>query len=82
MPIYEYKAIIDENNEGCEKCRDGFDKIQKSSDDPIEKCPECGGPVKKAISSFGVTYGVDFRAKGTGLHKLVRKDKGVYEKKY
>ncbi len=82
MPIYEYKAIITEDNEGCEYCRNVFEVIQKMSDPPIEKCPKCGGPVKKIISRVGVKYGTDFRFRHSGLHKLVRRDKGVYEKMY
>jgi hypothetical protein len=38
--------------------------------------------VARLISSFGVAYGLDYRAKGTGLTKLVRRDKGTYEKQY
>ena len=32
MPIYEYK---------CSNCGHQFEKIQKFSDDPLKKCPNC-----------------------------------------
>ena len=48
MPIYEYQAV---NPEGaCPDCRNGFELIQQVSEKPLEKCPSCGGKVKKMIS--------------------------------
>lgn len=82
MPVYEYKTKNEPEGIGCDYCRAGFEKIQKSTDEPLSVCPKCGGAVKKVISRFGVSFSLDFKAKDTGLHKLVRKDKGVYEKKY
>jgi putative FmdB family regulatory protein len=48
MPIYEYRAPKD----GCLYCRNGFDMIQKMSDNILVKCPRCGSAVKKAICTF------------------------------
>jgi putative FmdB family regulatory protein len=42
MPVYEY---------GCEKCGEVFEVKQKFSDDPIEECKFCKGPVQKLISA-------------------------------
>ncbi|HIE07655.1 MAG TPA: zinc ribbon domain-containing protein [Desulfarculaceae bacterium] len=42
MPIYEYK---------CEKCENQFEMLQKITAEPLQECPECGGPVYKLISS-------------------------------
>jgi len=53
MPLYEYE---------CEKCGHRFEKIQKFSDPPIEKCPTCGKPVHKQVSSPA------FQFKGTGWY--------------
>ena len=52
MPLYEYE------------CDNGhrFEKIQKFSDPPIEKCPTCGKPVHKQVSSPA------FQFKGTGWY--------------
>jgi putative FmdB family regulatory protein len=53
MPLYEYQ---------CKKCGHLFEKIQKFSDKPIKKCPECGGPVEQTISAPAVQF------KGSGWY--------------
>ena len=53
MPLYEYQ---------CKKCKHKFEKIQKFSDPPIRKCPECGGPVEKLLHAPAVQF------KGTGWY--------------
>lgn len=53
MPLYEYQ---------CKKCKHKFEKIQKFSDQPIKKCPECGGPVEKLLHAPAVQF------KGTGWY--------------
>ena len=53
MPLYEYQ---------CKKCKHRFEKIQKFSDAPIKKCPECGGSVEKLLSSPAVQF------KGSGWY--------------
>lgn len=53
MPLYEYQ---------CKKCKHKFEKIQKFSDRPIKKCPECGGPVEKLLHAPAVQF------KGTGWY--------------
>lgn len=53
MPLYEYQ---------CKKCRHRFEKIQKFSDKPVKKCPECGGPVEQVISAPAVQF------KGSGWY--------------
>jgi putative FmdB family regulatory protein len=67
MPLYEYE------------CEAGhrFEKIQKFSDPPIEKCPTCGQPVHKLVSSPA------FQFKGTGWYitDYARKDQDTKETK-
>ncbi|MDD2558202.1 MAG: zinc ribbon domain-containing protein [Desulfuromonadaceae bacterium] len=46
MPIYEYE---------CNKCGLVFEARQKFSDAPLQECKECGGGVKKLISSTAFT---------------------------
>ncbi len=41
MPIYEYQ---------CDACQHRFDAFQKITDEPLSRCPECGGPVHKLVS--------------------------------
>jgi putative FmdB family regulatory protein len=53
MPLYEYQ---------CTKCGHRFEKIQKFSDKPIKKCPQCGGRVEQVISAPAVQF------KGSGWY--------------
>jgi putative FmdB family regulatory protein len=81
MPIFEYRAVDTEKG-GCDYCRNIFEKLHKSGEKVLENCPKCNGSVQKLISRVGITYGLDFKARGTGLHKLVKRDTGTYEKMY
>lgn len=47
MPIYEYQ---------CTKCRHVCEVLQKAKDKPPRKCPKCGGPVIKLISSPAIQF--------------------------
>ena len=53
MPLYEYQ---------CDKCLHRFEVIQKFADPPIDVCPQCGGAVKKLLSSPAIQF------KGTGWY--------------
>jgi putative FmdB family regulatory protein len=53
VPIYEYK---------CKKCGHIFERIQKFSDPPARKCPECGGAVEQVLSAPAVQF------KGSGWY--------------
>jgi putative FmdB family regulatory protein len=53
MPIYEYQ---------CGKCHEVCEVLQKAKDKPPEKCPRCGGPMVKRISSPAIQF------KGTGWY--------------
>lgn len=53
MPIYEYK---------CTKCEKEQEFIQKFSDNPVTTCPDCGGEMKKLISTNS------FVLKGSGWY--------------
>lgn len=53
MPLHEYQ---------CKKCKHKFEKIQKFSDPPIKKCPECGSPVEQLLHAPAVQF------KGTGWY--------------
>lgn len=53
MPMYEY---------GCSDCGNQFEVRQKFSDQPLAKCPQCGGPVAKLISQ------TSFALKGSGWY--------------
>jgi len=53
VPLYEYQ---------CKKCKHRFEKIQKFSDPPVKKCPECGSPVEKLLHAPAVQF------KGSGWY--------------
>jgi putative FmdB family regulatory protein len=53
MPIYEYK---------CGACGHKFEKLQKIADPPCKKCPQCGGALRKLISSPAIQF------KGNGFY--------------
>jgi putative FmdB family regulatory protein len=55
MPHYDYK---------CEKCGNIFEEFQTITEKHVEKCPKCGGNVKRLIGGGG---GIIF--KGTGFYK-------------
>ncbi|MEI6970135.1 MAG: zinc ribbon domain-containing protein [bacterium] len=83
MPIYEYQ--VRDGADGCDSCRHVFEVFQKMADQPLDKCPECGAAVSRMISTHAVgasKSGFDARAKNAGFHKLVKRDKGTYEKSY
>jgi len=54
MPIYDYK---------CEKCG-RFEKVQRITEEPLQVCPECGGPVERLISK-----NVGIVLKGAGFYQ-------------
>jgi len=59
MPIYEYK------------CANGhvFDVIQKMSDEPLDKCQECGAPAERVLHPVAIHF------KGSGFHNTDYKTK-------
>ena len=61
MPIYEYE---------CRRCGQRFELIQKFSDKPRQRCPECSGKVDRLISPPAIRF------KGTGWYVTDYADKG------
>jgi putative FmdB family regulatory protein len=55
MPIYEYQ---------CEACGHILETLQKISDEPLTKCPECGKDALKKLVSASA-----FRLKGGGWYE-------------
>lgn len=53
MPLYAYE---------CGKCGVRFERRQSFSEDPIRKCPECGGEVHRLIQPAGIIF------KGSGFY--------------
>jgi putative FmdB family regulatory protein len=68
MPLYEYE---------CEKCGRRFERIQKFSDPPADRCPHCGADsVRKLISSPAI----QFKGSGWYITDYARKDAGSSDK--
>lgn len=65
MPLREYQ---------CKKCKHRFEKIEKFSDKPLKKCPQCGGPLEEVLSAPAVQfkgsgwYVTDYAKKGGGTN--------------
>ena len=53
MPIYEYV---------CEKCGKHLEVMQKMSDAPLKRCPDCRGKLEKVFSQ------TSFQLKGSGWY--------------
>ena len=63
VPLYEYE---------CQACHFRFEKLQRLSDPPPPKCPECGGKIAQMMSTSSVQfkgsgwYVTDYQRKGSG----------------
>ena len=63
VPLYEYE---------CQACLFRFEKLQRLSDPPPKKCPECGGKIVQMMSASSVQfkgsgwYVSDYQRKGSG----------------
>jgi putative FmdB family regulatory protein len=62
MPTYDYR---------CKECGITFELFQKMTDEPIKKCIECGGEVKRLIGA-----GLTPIFKGSGFYETDYKKKG------
>lgn len=76
MPVYDYL-----HTDGIgEECVPLFE-VQHSMSQRLERCPVCGHPVKKVLSTF--SRGKDILSssniKEKGFTRWKRKSKGVYE---
>jgi putative FmdB family regulatory protein len=65
MPIYEYV---------CEKCGHHLEVMQKMSDPPLSKCPQCRGKLEKIFSQ------TSFQLKGSGWYLTDYSRRGQTEK--
>jgi putative FmdB family regulatory protein len=83
VPTYVYKA----KEAGCGLCRDTFERKQSMNDPPLERCPECGGPVERVICAPFLRTGrsdksvlADDNLKKHGFTKLINEGGGKYRK--
>lgn len=54
MPTYEYR---------CKSCGHEMEVQQAFSDQPLDTCPECEGPLRKVYGNVGIAF------KGSGFYK-------------
>lgn len=59
MPTYDYR---------CQSCDSRFEVWQKITDEPVETCPTCGGPVRRVLHPVGLVF------KGSGFYKTNHRD--------
>lgn len=81
MPIYRYVP----GTAGCPTCRDGIERLQRMSDPPLERCPDCAAALERVIGVPSVISGGSHLLRETHLAKhgftQYRKvGKGKYEK--
>ncbi|MBT8477513.1 MAG: zinc ribbon domain-containing protein [Gemmatimonadetes bacterium] len=74
MPTYEYE---------CRDCGHAFERFQGINEDPATECPECGGKVRRLISSGGGLvfkgpgfYATDYRSAASGGGKQPKEQSG------
>ena len=84
MPTYVYETVVPDGQQPVR-----FEVFQKMADDPLEKHPETGEPVRRVIVpvNIGGTWTqAESRLKSdkgiarSGLTKYVKTDDGKYEK--
>ena len=82
MPIYEYE---------CRRCGHRLENMQRISDPPLKRCPECRGALRKLISApafqfkgsgwYVTDYGSKKPAEGKGEGAAETKGEGAAETK-
>lgn len=65
MPTYEYR---------CKDCGHEFEAVQAFTDDPLQRCPECEGPIRKLFGAVGISF------KGSGFYKTDSRSGGSSSK--
>jgi putative FmdB family regulatory protein len=71
VPIYEYR---------CNDCGAVFEVFQKFSDDPVEICEKCSGPVTKVLHPAAIHFkGSGFYTTDYGRGKKMSRSAGATE---
>src|SRR4030042_2730740 len=71
MPTYKYQPV--EIEKSCERCRQGFEIIQRITEPALIKCPHCKSSIFRVLFAPAVVI------KGSPMSETDRKIKG-YEK--
>ena len=83
MPNYRYRST---DPSECDTCAEGFEVLQRLSDDPLDECPKCGVAVRRVIGKTQLSAGrwktkkmlSDGNLKRLGFKKLVKEGEGRY----
>lgn len=51
MPIYEYQS----DGQGCARCQNRFEVLQRVDEPPLASCPHCGQPVHRVFSACAIS---------------------------
>jgi putative FmdB family regulatory protein len=85
MPTYEYEAV--DAKRACDACRRRFEVRQSMRDEPLKKCPHCGGRIQRVVSVCSVSTAQSTRSmlsdrnlKQKGFTKLVNEGGGKFRK--
>ena len=90
MPTYVYGPLLGANEvRTCQVCAANFEMAQRMSDEPLSKCPQCGGAVQRIILAPNVggrglmgNRPSDNRLAQAGFTQYKRHGKGYYEKSF
>jgi putative FmdB family regulatory protein len=47
MPTYEYRAL--DSKKSCDRCRAGFEIIQRMTEAPLNLCPKCKNAISRVL---------------------------------
>jgi putative FmdB family regulatory protein len=81
MPIYRYEPA----GAGCPSCREGIERLQRLSDPPLDRCPDCGAALERVIGAPTVVSGGAHLLREShvakhGFTQYRKVGKGKYEK--
>jgi len=81
MPIYRYEPA----GAGCPSCREGIERLQRLSDPPLDRCPDCGAALERVIGAPAVVSGGAHLLREShvakhGFTQYRKVGKGKYEK--
>jgi putative FmdB family regulatory protein len=79
MPVYVYQ---------CDACGHAFETMQRMSDEPLKKCPECGKAVRRVPQIPAINTGIkngtvmNSRIRDAGFTKITKDRDGKYRREF